>query len=172
MKIPDENGHSKNLNSRSKSKAKIVYKQHTALPAHFFRWPKKDCFWFSVVGLSGIHRNLKHKIHFSCINPWFGGPWDMLLIFFLIAIFIMLQKNAFGKKNFKFHARVQKCHFSNFSIFPKWHFWPVHEIWNSFWPKAFFWSLLKMAIRKISVTCPRFHQIKDLCRKMYKKGIF
>ena len=98
MKIPDENGHSKNLNSRSKSKAKIVYKQHTALPAHFFRWPKKDCFWFSVVGLSGIHRNLKHKIHFSCINPWFGGPWDMLLIFFLIAIFIMLQKNAFGKK--------------------------------------------------------------------------
>ena len=23
----------------------------------------------------------------------------------------MLQKNAFSQKNFKFHARVQKCHF-------------------------------------------------------------
>ena len=56
---------------------------------------------------------------FYCINPGFGGPWGMLWIFFLIAIFIMLQKNAFGQKNFKFHARVQKCHFGNFSIFPK-----------------------------------------------------
>ena len=27
-----------------------------------------------------------------------------------------------AKKNFKFHARVQKCHFGNFSIFPKRHF--------------------------------------------------
>ena len=41
---------------------------------------------------------------------------------FVSAIFIMLQKNAFGKKKFQFHARVQKCHFGNFSILPKWHF--------------------------------------------------
>ena len=119
MKIPDENGHSKNLNSRSKSKAKIVYKQHTALPAHFFRWPKKDCFWFSIVGLSGIHRNLKHKIHFSCLNPWFGGPWDMLRIFFLIAIFIMLQKNAFGQKKFQISCTGSKMQFCQFFIFAK-----------------------------------------------------
>ena len=37
--------------------------------------------------------------------------------FFLFAIFIMLQKNAFGQKKIKFHARVQKRHFGNFSIF-------------------------------------------------------
>ena len=28
-----------------------------------------------------------------------------------------------ARKNFKFRARVQKHHFGNFSIFPKWHFW-------------------------------------------------
>ena len=27
-------------------------------------------------------------------------------------------------------------------------FEPVHEIWNFFWPKAFFWSIMKMTIRK------------------------
>ena len=35
---------------------------------------------------------------FSCINPWFGWPWDKLWLFFLIAIFIMLQKNVFGTR--------------------------------------------------------------------------
>ena len=49
---------------------------------------------------------------FYCINPGFGRPWGMLWIFFFTAIFILLQKNAFGqKKRFKFHARGQKCHF-------------------------------------------------------------
>ena len=27
-------------------------------------------------------------------------------------------------------------------------FEPVHETWKFFWPKAFFWSIMKMAIRK------------------------
>ena len=30
---------------------------------------------------------------------------------------------------FEFHAQVQKCHFGNFSILPKWHFWTC--AWNS-----------------------------------------
>ena len=36
----------------------------------------------------------------------------------------------------------------NFSFFPKWHFWT--RAWNLkfFWPKAFFWSIMKLAIRK------------------------
>ena len=53
-----------------------------------------------------------------------------------------------AKKIFKFHAWVQKCHFGNFSILPKWHFWT--RAWNLkiFWPKAFFWCIMKMAIRK------------------------
>ena len=36
---------------------------------------------------------------FSCINPGFGEPWGMLWIFFLIAIFITLQKNDFFFQN-------------------------------------------------------------------------
>ena len=33
-----------------------------------------------------------------------------------------------AKKNFEFHAQVQKCHFGNFSIFPKWKF--LTRAWN------------------------------------------
>ena len=39
---------------------------------------------------------------FSSINHGFGRPWDMLRKKFLTAIFIMLQKNAFGQKFFFF----------------------------------------------------------------------
>ena len=51
-------------------------------------------------------------------------------------------------------------------------FEPVHEIQNFFWPKAFFWSIMKIATKKFFITCPRVCQIQDLCRKKYKKGIF
>ena len=34
-----------------------------------------------------------------------------------------------AKKIFEVHARVQKCHFGNFSFLPKWHFWTC--AWNS-----------------------------------------
>ena len=66
---------------------------------------KTSHFQFSVPGLREIHRNLKQQKNFnshngffrkspfctfSCINPGFGGPWDVLWIFFLIVIFIML----------------------------------------------------------------------------------
>ena len=62
-----------------------------------------------------LSRNLKQKQFFNscegffrkspfctffCINPGFGGPWNMLWKCFLIAIFITLQKNAFGQNNF------------------------------------------------------------------------
>ena len=85
---------------------------------------------------------------FSWINPGFGGPWDMLWVFFLIPIFIMLQKNAFGQKIFlnSMHrfksailAKLKNCQNGTFE--------PVHEIQNFFGPKAFFWSIRKMAIR-------------------------
>jgi hypothetical protein len=59
---------------------------------------------------------------FSCINPGFGELWEMLWKFFLIAIFILLQTNALGKKKFQLHARVQKCHFGKIEKLPKWHF--------------------------------------------------
>ena len=44
--------------------------------------------------------------------------------------------------------KTTRSWFGNFSILPKWHFWTC--AWNSnfFWPKAFFWSIMKMATRK------------------------
>ena len=61
-------------------------------------------------------------------------------------------------------AKLKNCQNGTFE--------PMHEIQNFFWPKAFFWSIMKMAIRKKFKTCPRVRQIQDLCRKKYKKGIF
>ena len=63
------------------------------------------------------------KTQFSTLtdlNPGFGGPWDMLGIFFVNVIFIMLHRSLSVKKNFEFHRRVQKCHFGNFSLLAKW----------------------------------------------------
>ena len=104
------------------------------LPVQVFRWPKK---YLLLIKHSRPSRDsqepkTKQKIQFSkalfqkisfciffCINPGFGGPWDKLWIFFLIAIFILLQKNAFGQKNQM--ALLNLCMKSDF-----------------FWPKAFF----------------------------------
>ena len=76
---------------------------------------------FSVPGLREIHRNLKQEKNFnsresffrkspfctfSCINPGFGGPWDKLWIFFLVAIFIMLRKKSFGQNFFFNFAKM------------------------------------------------------------------
>ena len=54
-----------------------------------------------------------------CINPWFGRPCDKLWIFFLIAIFIMLQKNAFGQKKFQISCTGSKVPFWQFFNFSK-----------------------------------------------------
>ena len=53
------------------------------------------------------------------LYPEFGGPWDMLGIFFVNVIFIMLQKKSFGQNFFEFHAQVQKCHFARIEKLPK-----------------------------------------------------
>ena len=44
-------------------------------------------------------------------------------------------------------AKMENCQNGTFE--------PVHEIWKMFWPKAFFWSIMKMAIRKF------FHNISQ-----------
>ena len=48
---------------------------------------------------------------FSSINPGCVGPWDVLWIFFLIVIFIILQRNAFGQNNFQISCTSSKVHF-------------------------------------------------------------
>ena len=89
---------------------------------------------FSVPGLREIHKNLKQEkkfnsresffrkspfCTFSCINPGFGGPLDKLWKNFLVAIFIMLQKNAFGQKKFWISCTGSKVPFWQFFIFAK-----------------------------------------------------
>ena len=61
-------------------------------------------------------------------------------------------------------AKMKNCQNSTFE--------PVHEIQNFFWPKTFFWSIMKMTIIFFFTTCPRVCKIQDLCRNKYKKGIF
>ena len=56
---------------------------------------------------------------FSCVNPGFGGPLNMLWNLFLIAIFIMLQKKDFGKEKLKFSCTGSKVPFCQFFIFAK-----------------------------------------------------
>ena len=60
----------------------------------------------------------------------------------------MLQKNTFGKKKFKFDAPVQKCHFGNFGNFSKMALLNACMKFEIFGPKPFFWSNMKMEIRK------------------------
>ena len=38
--------------------------------------------------------------------------------------------------------------FAIFQLFQIDTFEPLHEIWKKFWLKAFFWSIMKMSIRK------------------------
>ena len=83
-------------------------------------------FYFCSPVLPGIHRNpnwkefLKscesflRKSQFSTLtylNPGFGGPWDMLEIFFVNVIFITLQKKSFGQKKFWIPCAFSKVPF-------------------------------------------------------------
>ena len=130
---------------------------------------KTTRFQFSIPGLREIHRNLKQQKNFksresffrkspfytfSCINPGFGRPWDTLQKNFLIAIFIKLQKNAFGqKKNLNFMHGFKSAILEKMKNCQNGTFEPVHEICKIFWPKAFFWSIMNMPLNKIVITC-------------------
>ena len=101
----------------------------------FLEGKKTTPFQFSVPGFREIHRNLKKKNNnnshessfrkspfctFSCINPGFGRLWDMLRKIFLIPIFIMLQKNAFGQKIFWISCTGSKV--------PFWQKWKIAKM--------------------------------------------
>ena len=71
--------------------------------------------FFFIIG----HQRKSPFCTFSCINPGLGRPWDMLRKNFLIAIFIMLQKNAFGQKKFQILCTGSKVPFWLFFNFAK-----------------------------------------------------
>jgi hypothetical protein len=57
--------------------------------------------------------------HLFVLFTAFGGPWGMLWIFFVIVIFIMHQKNAFGQKIFQISCPYPKVPFWQFFNFAK-----------------------------------------------------
>ena len=72
------------------------------------------------------------------LNPGFGRPWNMLRKKFLIAIFIMLQKNSFGQKIFwilwsAFSAKMKNCHFDFWQLFFERPLWHHGQMTNSLW---------------------------------------
>ena len=75
--------------------------------------------------------------------------------FFLIAIFLMLQKNVFGHKKFQISCTGSKV-------------WTCAWNLKKNWPKAFLWSIMKMAITKntflrIAWQAYRLSQLHALC---------
>ena len=52
------------------------------------------------------------------------------------------------KKFFEFHAQLKSAILAIFQFCQNGTFDPVHDIRNFFLPKTFFWSIMKMAIRK------------------------
>ena len=114
---------------------------------------------FSVPDLRDIHRNLKQEKNFnsresffrkspfctfSCINPGFGGPWDKLWKNFFIAIFIMLQKNVFGKKKFRISCTGSKVPF-----------------WQN-------WKIAKMALLNLGMKFKNFFDQKHSFKALWK----
>ena len=134
-----------------------------------------------------------------CFHHWTSEKIPFLY-FFLHKSWIWQTLGHVTKKNSyrHFHNASKECFwpkkFLNFmhgfksAILAIFHFCqngtfePVHEIQNFFWPKAFFWSIMKMAIRKIfcnmsqGLPNPRFMQEKvqkeDFLRCPMMKKLF
>ena len=60
-------------------------------------------------------------------------------------------------------AKMKNCQNGTFE--------PVHEIQKIFWPKAFFWSIMKMAIRKFFHNMSQGPPNPGFMQEKYKKGM-
>ena len=58
------------------------------------------------------------------------------------------KKYFWSKKIWNFMHRFKSAILAIFQFCQNGTFEPVHEIQKNFWPKAFFWSIMKMGIRK------------------------
>ena len=59
-----------------------------------------------------------------------------------------------------------------FQFFQNGTFEPVHEIWKFFWPKVFFWSIMKMPIRKNIHNMPQGPPDPGFMQEKVQKGDF
>ena len=96
------------------------------------------------------------------LNPGFGGPWDMLGIFFVNVIFITLQKSLSAKKKIEFHTWVQKCHLPELKNCQNGTFEPMYGIQKILADRLFLKCYENDIYKKIFLTSPRVHQIQDL----------
>ena len=113
------------------------------------------------------------SLHFDWPKSWIWRTLEKVMNIFCKWHFDNASKEVFWQKNFEFHARVQKCHFGNFSILPKWHFWT--RAWNSkkkFAKITHFKALWKCHLKKIFITFSRVRQIQDLGQSKYKLRLF
>ena len=107
------------------------------------------------------------------LNPGFGGPWDMLGIFFVNVIFITLQKKSFGQKNFWIPDMGSKVPFcQNWKIAKMALLNPCKKFKIFFGQKTSFEALWKCHLQKIFITFSRVCQIQDLGQSKYKLRLF
>ena len=59
-----------------------------------------------------------------------------------------------------------------FLFFQNGTFEPVHEIWNFFWPKVFFWRIMNMLIGKNIHNMPQGPPNPEFMQEKVQKGIF
>ena len=123
---------------------------------------KKGTFQFCFPGLLGIHRNPKWKeflrsrksflkkvsiCTLTDLNPGLGGPWNKLQIILVNGTFIMPQ--VFWPKFFlNFMHGFKFAILAIFTFCQNGTFEPVHEIQKFFWPKDFFWGIMKVPCTK------------------------
>ena len=125
-----------------------------------------------------------------CFHHWTSEKIPFLY-FFLHKSWIwqtlghVMTKNFFcfwPKKILNYMHRFKSASLAIFNFCQNGTFEPVHEIQIFFWPKAFFWSIMKMAIRKFfcnmsqGLPNPRFMQEKvqkgDFLRCPMMKNFF
>ena len=66
------------------------------------------------------------------------------------------------KKNFKFHARVQKCHFGKIEKLPKWHFWTFFKLRTSWISGVVAVTFTFLTVWMVVVI--QLHFVLDTCR--------
>ena len=104
------------------------------------------------------------------LNPGFGGPWDILEIFFESVTFLMLQKKYFPPFFFWISCTGSKVPFWQFGKMALLN--QCMKFKNVFDRKTSFEALWRWHFQKICLKSPRVSQIQDLGQSEYKTEIF
>ena len=90
-----------------------------------------------------------------------------------MALSLCLKRSLLAKKNFEFHARLQKCHFDRMEKLPKMALLnPCIKFKTIFSQKTAFEAFWKCRIQNIFIICSRVHQIQYLGQSKYKLRLF